>query len=55
VFTFAIVHLKQPELHKRLMLLATISLLDAPIACRFQTFLAPPPPLEGPPPPVFVS
>ncbi|MDZ4761178.1 MAG: hypothetical protein SGJ21_08920 [Alphaproteobacteria bacterium] len=57
VFTLAIVNLRKADVHKRLMLLATISLLDAPIARWFLTVLAPPPPAEGfaPPPPVFVS
>lgn len=31
-FALAIANVRQPEVHKRLMLLATISLLDAPIA-----------------------
>jgi hypothetical protein len=38
-----------PEDHKRLMLLAAISLLDAAVARWFLTFLAPPGP-PGPPP-----
>jgi hypothetical protein len=39
------------------MMLATISLLDAPIARWFAVFLAPPPPPVGlaPPPPVFLA
>jgi hypothetical protein len=52
--TLAIVKVKQPETHKRLMLLATVSLLDAPIARWFLTFLAPPNAPPGPPP-VFVT
>jgi hypothetical protein len=57
VFALAIVNLKKPDVHKRLMLLGTISLLDAPIARWFLTFLAPPPPAVGPvpPPPVFAT
>lgn len=57
VIALAIIYVKKPEIHKRLMLLGTISLLDAPIARWFLTFLAPPPPEVGPvpPPPVFVS
>lgn len=52
----AIANLRRPEAHKRLMLLATISLMDAPIARWFLTFLAPPPP-PGPlaAPPVVVT
>jgi len=55
-FSLAIARVREPEVHKRLMLLATISLLDAPIARWFLTFLAPPAP-PGPPqvPPVFVT
>jgi hypothetical protein len=45
VFTLAIGAVRRPETHKRLMLLATISLLDAAVARWFLTFLAPP----GPP------
>ena len=47
--TLAIVKARQIETHKRLMLLASISILDAPIARWFITFLAPPGP-PGPPP-----
>ncbi len=49
VFTLAVAATRQPETHKRLMLLAGISLLDAAVARWFLTFLAPPGPL-GPPP-----
>ena len=42
VFTLAIANVRQPEIHKRLMLLAGISLLDAAVARWFLTFLAPP-------------
>lgn len=45
----AIANIRRPELHKRLMLLAAISILDAPIARWFLTFLAPSGP-PGPPP-----
>ena len=48
VFTVAVANVRQPELHKRLMLLATISILEAPVARWFLTFLAPP----GPPGPL---
>ncbi len=53
MFTLAIVNLKKPEVHKRLLLVATISLLQAPIARWFQVLLAPPVPPGGvalPPP-----
>lgn len=57
VFTLAIVNLKKSEVHKRLMLLGTVSLLDAPIARWFITFLAPPAEAGAPPavPPVAVT
>src|SRR5947209_7355159 len=45
----AIAKLRTPEMHRRLMLLASISILDAPIARWFLTFLAPIGP-PGPPP-----
>lgn len=45
----AVTNVRRPEVHKRLMLLASISILDAPIARWFLTFLAPPGP-PGPPP-----
>ena len=44
-FTLSIAAARRPEHHKRLMLLAAISLLDAAVARWFLTFLAPP----GPP------
>lgn len=52
-FAIAVFNVPRPEWHKRLMLVATISLLDAPIARWVVTFLAP----AGPPgpPPVFVD
>jgi hypothetical protein len=52
----AIVKVRSSETHKRLMLLATISLMDAPIARWFAT-LAAPAAAPGPaqPPPVFVT
>src|SRR4051812_5298765 len=49
VFALAIANIRRPETHKRLMLLAGISLLDAAVARWLLTFLAPPGPL-GPPP-----
>jgi hypothetical protein len=50
VFVLAIVKLRKVEMHKRLMLLLTISLLGAPIARWFLTFLPPPPGAGAPPP-----
>jgi len=60
LITLAIMNIHRPEWHKRLMLVATISLLDAPIARLFIYFVAfngqmpvpvglpePPPPLSG--------
>jgi hypothetical protein len=49
VFTLAISNIRHPERHKRLMLLAAVSILDAAVARWFLTFLAPPGP-AGPPP-----
>jgi hypothetical protein len=51
VFILAMVKLRDTETHKRLMLLLTISLLGAPIARWFLTFLAPAPDASAPPPP----
>ena len=50
VFVLAIMNTRRPEIHKRLMLLAAVSILDAAAACWFPTFLV----LAGPPgsPPV---
>src|SRR6266550_3289384 len=47
--SLAIAAVRRPAQHKRLMLLAAISLLDAAVARWFLTFLAPPGP-PGPPP-----
>lgn len=49
VVAFAIGNVRRPEWHKRLMLVATISILDAAVARWFMVFLAPPGP-PGPPP-----
>lgn len=54
VFALAIGAIRKPEVHKRLMLLAGISLLDAAVARWFLTFLAPPGPLGPPPVPVTI-
>ena len=60
VFTLAIAYVRKKEIHKRLMLLASISLLDAAVARWFLTFLAPsgavgPPPVFVTIPPAFVA
>jgi hypothetical protein len=47
-FVLAIVYVKRPEIHKRLMLLFTIGLLGAPIARWFRFFLAPAADPNGP-------
>jgi hypothetical protein len=52
-FIFAIANIRQPEWHKRLMLVATISVLEAPISRWFAVFLAPPD--ASSPPPVAVD
>jgi hypothetical protein len=56
VFILAIVMVKRPEIHKRLMLLFTTGLMGAPIARWFFVLLAPSPvpgapPSDMPPPP----
>jgi len=60
VFTLAVIYVRKPEVHKRLMLLAGISILDAAVARWFLTFLAPPGPPGPPPvavtiPPAFIA
>ena len=60
VFATGVAMVRRPETHKRLMLLAGISILDAAVARWFLTFLAPAGP-PGPPPvavtimPAFVA
>ncbi len=54
VFTLAIGYIRRKEIHKRLMLLASISLLDAAVARWFLTFLAPPGAIGPPPVPVTI-
>lgn len=49
VFALAAAYARDREMHKRLILLAAISILDAAIARWFMTFLAPPG-AAGPPP-----
>jgi hypothetical protein len=60
VFTIAVSNVRRPEWHKRLMLLATISILDAAIARWFLAFLSPPnhigpPPVDADVPRAFVT
>ena len=55
VLGLAIAKTRQPETHKRLMLLAAISILDAAVARWFLTFLAPPGPPGPPPVPVTIG
>lgn len=59
LFAAAIANVRKPEVHKRLMLVATVSLLQAAVGRWFLLFLAPPRPagMTGPmsPPPVFVT
>jgi hypothetical protein len=54
VFALAVAAIRRPDAHKRLMLLAGISLLDAAVARWFFTFLAPPGPVGPPPVPVTI-
>lgn len=59
MFAVAVLNVRKPEIHKRLMLVATISLLQAAVGRWFLLFLAPARPAGavGPvsPPPVFVT
>jgi hypothetical protein len=56
LFACAIAYVKNKEVHKRVMLVATASILDAAIARWFLTFLAPPPaPGASPVPPVIMA
>ncbi len=57
LFTIALLKVKQLEIHKRLMLVATVSLLQAAVGRWFLIFLAPVSLGGGPvgPPPVFVT
>jgi hypothetical protein len=60
IFALGVAAARRPEVHKRLMLLAAISVLDAAVARWFLTFLAPPGPAGPPPvavtiPPAFVA
>ncbi|CAA9354638.1 MAG: FIG00440904: hypothetical protein [uncultured Gemmatimonadetes bacterium] len=57
LFTAALLRVRQPQVHKRLMLVATVSLLQAAVGRWFLIFLAPAAAGGGPagPPPVFVT
>lgn len=57
LFTLALLNVARSETHKRLMLVATVSLLQAAVGRWFLLFLAPASVGDGPvsPPPVFVS
>ncbi|MEY9126268.1 hypothetical protein [Bradyrhizobium yuanmingense] len=55
VFALAIMNTRRLEVHKRLMLLAAVSILDAAIARWFLTFLAPSGPPGPPPVPVTIA
>lgn len=57
LFVAAVVNVRRPEVHKRLMLVATVSLLQAAIARWFVYFLAPDVPAGAlaPPPPIGVT
>ena len=53
LFTLAIVNTRRPEVHKRLMILSMLPLMQAATARIFLTFFAPPGAVG--PPPVFVA
>ena len=57
LFTIALLNIKRAQTHKRLMLVATVSLLQAAVGRWFVMFLAPGHVGDGPvsPPPVLVS
>jgi ABC-type multidrug transport system fused ATPase/permease subunit len=55
LFTLAIVNIKRPEVHKRLMVLLMAAMMTPAIARVFLTFLAPPGAAAAGPPPPFVS
>ncbi|MFL6547842.1 MAG: hypothetical protein ACJ8OJ_04060 [Povalibacter sp.] len=54
LFTLAIVNVRRPQVHKRLLVLLMAAMMTPAIARVFLTFLAPPGAASGPPPP-FVS
>jgi hypothetical protein len=55
VVALAVMNVKRSEVHKRLMLLATISLMNAPIARWFLVLSGGEPPPVGAPPPVAIT
>src|SRR5687768_8657653 len=57
LFTVAVFNVRRPDIHKRLMLVATISLMQPTIARWFLYFLAPDVPVGAiaPPPPIGVT
>jgi hypothetical protein len=57
LFVVAVVNVRKPDVHKRFMLVATVSLLQAAIARWFVYFLAPDVPagVLAPPPPITVT
>jgi hypothetical protein len=57
LFAVAVVNVRRPDVHKRVMLVATVSLLQAAIARWFVYFLAPDVPAGAiaPPPPIGVT
>lgn len=60
LFIAAVANVRNPEVHKRLMLVATVSLLNAAVGRVVRLLLAPPavlaiPPAEAPPPPVSLT
>jgi hypothetical protein len=55
IFALAIMNVKRPQVHKRLMLLLMIGMLTPAIARVFLTMFAPPGAAAAGPPPAFVS
>jgi hypothetical protein len=56
LFAVAVVNVRRPEVHKRVMLVATVSLLNAAVGRLFLLVIGAPPPAAGAePPPVFVT
>jgi hypothetical protein len=55
IFALAIVKIRRPEVHKRLMILLMSAMMTPAIARVFLTFLAPAGAASGGPPPAFVS
>jgi len=56
VFALAVLNVRRPDVHKRLMLVATVSLLNAAVGRLFLLAVGGPPPVAGAePPPVMVT